>query len=307
MALTLTQIQALVQFYANDSTLSISSGTNLVVANLVYQDLAGKRRWPESTQTATPIQTVAGQENYRWPITPLFKEEPYVDWLNIQANSVQTIVSATSNSGQLVLQVASAANLAQYDTIMVDYGTALFEVCVVNSVNLVSNPNTITCFSNLLFTHNINAVVRAEKGVPYRLLPAYNEDEWSRLSVVINGWPSRYRRLTINNTPIFALRPVPTVSGNLIRLTGLIQVTDLAAPSDATIFIEKNNDIALACLIAAEFKFKRKEKDQAVDLITRANELLPEYDINPPTQRGRIASWGGGSSVNNGTNPTFGF
>lgn len=87
---TLTTIQTLTQFWANDSQIDLTSGTGLALANEVYQDLCGSRRWPELTQQDTSISTVSGTEYYTWPTNPVFKEEPYVEFLD-STNSNQPV------------------------------------------------------------------------------------------------------------------------------------------------------------------------------------------------------------------------
>lgn len=76
--LTLTAIEADVQFFADESNLTISSGTNLPILNSLYRRFCNSRRFPELEYTDSSITLVAGQEAYRWPTTAVFVTEPAI-------------------------------------------------------------------------------------------------------------------------------------------------------------------------------------------------------------------------------------
>jgi hypothetical protein len=78
MALQLSDIQALAQFYADESTLSLSSAANLPVINAMYRQFCADWRFPEIEVTDTSITLVAGQESYIWPSKYKFRTEPTV-------------------------------------------------------------------------------------------------------------------------------------------------------------------------------------------------------------------------------------
>ena len=92
MADTLTNIETDVQFWADDTALSITSGVNLRLFNTVYQGMFSPdyivfgvkigRRWPEATREDTSLTMVAGQEDYTWPTTPEFKEPVWLEGTN---------------------------------------------------------------------------------------------------------------------------------------------------------------------------------------------------------------------------------
>ena len=76
--LTLSEVEAEVQFLADESNLVLSSGAGLAIFNSYYKLFSGLRRWGELEITDSSIVTVAGQEAYRWPITRTFIIEPAI-------------------------------------------------------------------------------------------------------------------------------------------------------------------------------------------------------------------------------------
>lgn len=97
MADTLTNIQDGVRFWSDDSNLTVTSGTNLRIANTVYQGMFSPeytfmgvhvgRRWPEATQEDTSLTMVAGTEAYNWPTSPVFKGPFVIEGLDTNDNN----------------------------------------------------------------------------------------------------------------------------------------------------------------------------------------------------------------------------
>lgn len=218
MADTLTNIQTDVRFWANDSQLDITSGTNLRVFNSVYQGMFTPgyklfgvnigRRWVEATREDTSLTMVAGTEQYTWPASPVFKEPFFIEGLDVNA----------SND-------------------------------------------------------------------PYTIFPVPTMQLWSDLDDSNNAQPIYYRLIDVSGTLKLALRPPPD-QADPIRITGLIEVTELTTGSESTVFKNTNADRALAMLVAAEFKDKRGNSRRALELLQKARSLLPVYDRTPRLSSG---------------------
>lgn len=78
MALQLSEIETLVQFFADESTLSLSSTANLPVINSMYRQFCSVWRFPEIEVTDKSIVLQAGIESYIWPTQYKFLTEPAV-------------------------------------------------------------------------------------------------------------------------------------------------------------------------------------------------------------------------------------
>lgn len=74
--LRLIDIEPEVQFFADESNLTISSGVNLPIVNSFYKEFCGLRLFPELEVTDSSITLVQGQEAYKWPIAYQFRNEP---------------------------------------------------------------------------------------------------------------------------------------------------------------------------------------------------------------------------------------
>lgn len=73
--MTLSQIEADVQFLADERTLSLT-GTYLAVFNGYYKEFCAARLFPELNVTDSSITTIQGQESYVWPQNYKFLTEP---------------------------------------------------------------------------------------------------------------------------------------------------------------------------------------------------------------------------------------
>ena len=89
MPSTGTKIQTWVRIWANDRTLSLSTGDGLEIMNEVYQGMfspdyeilgvkIGRRRAGAYVEDDSLV-TVASQEKYNWPVSPVFKQEPVIE------------------------------------------------------------------------------------------------------------------------------------------------------------------------------------------------------------------------------------
>jgi len=100
MSSILSDIQTLVRHYSNDSSLTITSGVGLNVANLIYQGVCSPdfklmgqhigRRWPNVTREDTSITTTASTESYEWPHSPIFRLWPSLEYLDSSNSSEST-------------------------------------------------------------------------------------------------------------------------------------------------------------------------------------------------------------------------
>lgn len=127
---------------------------------------------------------------------------------------------------------------------------------------------------------------------PYPILWAPDMNTWSAFDRVGNSRPLYCRLIDVSGTVKLALRPTP-VKTDGIRITGLIEITELTDGTKSTIFLNKNSDRALAMLIAATFKAKRGDTGRALELINQAKGLLPINDTTPSlTGTGRAQPWG---------------
>lgn len=213
MATTLTNIQTDVRFWADNDSLSITSGTNLRIFNQTYQSMFSPdftmfgvrigRRWQEATREDTSLTMVVGTEQYNWPTSPDFKEPYFIEGLDTNANNE-----------------------------------------------------------------------------PYPIPQASSMSEWSFYDDDNNAQPAVHRIIDVAGTLKLALRPKPDQTDG-IRITGLIEVTELTQGSDSTIFKNLNADRALAMLVAAQFQAKWGDTSRAVALVQMARGLLPLYDETP--------------------------
>lgn len=85
MAATLSDLNELVKFYANDRTLSITTASELPVVNAVFGWFCTLRRFSELTRIDESLSTTANQETYTWPSSPVFRMEPD-PWVEIDDN-----------------------------------------------------------------------------------------------------------------------------------------------------------------------------------------------------------------------------
>lgn len=93
-----TKIQTWVQIWSDYESLVLTSGNGLEILNEVYAGMFNPdykilgapigRRWPENFAQDTSISTVASQEAYNWPTSPVFHEEPSI---KIQGTSGGTV------------------------------------------------------------------------------------------------------------------------------------------------------------------------------------------------------------------------
>jgi hypothetical protein len=116
--------------------------------------------------------------------------------------------------------------------------------------------------------------------------------EWSPADLSTNGLPVLARLINVSGTLKLELRPKPDTTGDKIRITGEIEVTELTQGSDTTIFANKNIDRALAQIVAARFKSYRGDRGRAIELVTEAEGLLPIYEYTPQLRgTGVVTPW----------------
>lgn len=222
---TLSDLQDDIRFWTNDSALTITSGTNLRVFNIVYQGMLSPdysllgvkigRRWPERVREDTSLTMVVGTEQYAYPVSPKTIDPVYVEGLD------------------------------------------------------------------------------ADTSEPYTIAWVPDMNTWSSYDLTGNSRPVYCRLIDVSGSTKLALRPKPSKTDG-IRITGLVEVTDLTSGSSETIFRNKNSENALAMLVAAVFKSKRGETGRALELINMAKGLLPLYDRTPTLRSGGfIQPWTG--------------
>lgn len=136
---------------------------------------------------------------------------------------------------------------------------------------------TSPVFKEPFFIEGLNT---NQNNLPYIIQPATNMALWSRYEDLNNAQPILYRLLDVAGTVKLALRPNPDQT-DTVRITGLIEVTELTGGSDSTIFRNKNADRALAMLVAAMFQAKFGDVERAQQLARQANALLPREDRSP--------------------------
>lgn len=88
---SLTDIQAQVRVYINDSQFIIVNNTSdknkgLNIANEVYLRLSTIYKWPEFIREDTSITTTSGVSTYNWPTTPKFSNILNVQLKNNELN-----------------------------------------------------------------------------------------------------------------------------------------------------------------------------------------------------------------------------
>lgn len=105
----LSTIEGLVQFYAKQDDLNITTDTqNLSVVNLVYRRMISPvyRRWPEVTRADAQIVTVLGKETYAWPTTPAFQFPVQIEFIE----------ASDTNHPHVVLPVSSMIEWSGWDS-----------------------------------------------------------------------------------------------------------------------------------------------------------------------------------------------
>ena len=95
MGTTLTSVQELARFHVKAGNLNIVSGQGLLVANQVLDaicspdgEVVGQRvgrRWRELNAQDTSLATVAGQEEYTWPLKLILAEDPFIELLDLSS------------------------------------------------------------------------------------------------------------------------------------------------------------------------------------------------------------------------------
>lgn len=115
---------------------------------------------------------------------------------------------------------------------------------------------------------------------PYIILPAPNMTTWSYFDDKNDARPLYSRLIDVSGTVKLALRPKPD-QADPIRITGLIEPTAFVDGTTKTAFLNANMDLALAKLIASEFRRKRGEPERADELLGEVFSMLPVYDTAP--------------------------
>ena len=126
---------------------------------------------------------------------------------------------------------------------------------------------------------------------PYPITGAPDMLIWSAFDDTSDDTPLYYRLINVSGTIKLALRPTPLRTDG-IRITGLVEVTELTGGSDSTVFLNNSADKALGMCVAAMFKLKRQEVGEAQKLVSMAASLLPKNDTGAVlTGGGKVLPW----------------
>lgn len=87
-------------------------------------------------------------------------------------------------------------------------------------------------------------------------------------------FPLVYMRAHDGSNHVLRLAPTPDTSSLTVRITGIIEPTEVTSGTDTTIFLNRSSDDVLSLLIAADVSSKRGMEDRSQMLILRASELL---------------------------------
>lgn len=293
MAKTLADIQQAVKDLTLDDSVVFTAGFGRKMFNRLYRALAARFDWPElSVRAVLASATVVDQENYEWTGEdfPIFLDVKIVEINSLSFDSPTTSsdVFATSN-----LTEASARNTFK----MIQQVPNEFEWNLAGRRGSIDTP---IWFKRFLSNRHI--IVTADVGSGSDKWHSVSDGTtWIQTTTANIGDEVRFFTATDNagtgattatNTQRLALRPAPSTAGYTIRVTGVIEPTELSTPSSATIFLQSSADDALEYLLAASWSFKIKNIAQGELEIQRAvvrlSSIFSDEQVTTETIRGLI-------------------
>lgn len=130
----------------------------------------------------------------------------------------------------------------------------------------------------------VSSYTESTQGTTFKLIPpAPNELEWSIAGRLPAQQTPRYYRRIYDAANKISFRPVPSTSGYAIKITGVVEPTELTTQTGTTgttIFLQRAADDALEHLLAASWLFKYKNIDQGNFEMSRASDILQTIFTN---------------------------
>lgn len=213
MAKTLKDIEQLVRTYTNKKDIVLALSPGIDDLNSLYRKIAIMHKWPELRRIVTSFSLLTSTTTGIYP------------WIG---DSVMDGGIATTTS------FAFAA----------DGGTATTSVFVLSA----DGGNAfILRFYDVV---NIEVETTATSNIFNSMLSVPNESEWNQTGKDSAGIPVYYvRRKT--DTNVMEVRPVPSYSGGLFKITGYVEPDPLTNLNSTTDFLISAVDDVLARFISA--------------------------------------------------------
>ena len=152
-------------------------------------------------------------------------------------------------------------------------------------VEILNNALDVDTFGTIVF--GINKFTSSASTTYKSIHPPATEQDWDIAGRTTSQQiPDYYRRLHDGTNNIIEFRPAPSTASQQIRVTGIIEPSELTAASSTTIFLLKEADEVFEHLIAAEIidregtdpNYANTNRQQASGLLTRlfGVENVPE-------------------------------
>jgi hypothetical protein len=145
------------------------------------------------------------------------------------------------------------------------------------SLVTIADSGEYTWPSSVMFSNvNLIQIQDTEDDLKYKVIsPTPTELDFVEAHEEPASFPRYYKRIVnSSNVKKLCFAPHPKYSGALITISGTYEPTEFTQGSDATVFLNKNVDNAIALLIAANIMDKRDYPKRAQRLTAKAAELL---------------------------------
>ena len=152
-------------------------------------------------------------------------------------------------------------------------GTSFPVYIDVRSVEVNTPSDAAPTTSSAIFG---TSTLTSPTGSSYKNIPeAPSEFEWNLVGrLAAQQTPRYYKRINDGGTQKVSFRPIPSTSGYAIKVTGVVEPTELTVSTGTTIFLQSTADDVLAHMIASAWLTKYTNNDQARIELERAAELM---------------------------------
>lgn len=277
--ISFSSLETRVQHYADDKSLALSDSRFIGSVNAQWRKFVASRWWAEHTLKDTSLTTVVGQEEYTWPISVGFYEEPFVALLD---------ASDSDRPYRLVPAASEEDWEAEFST-STGWPTVYRRYSVAGVLKLALRINPDTTGDKILIRGRVEP--RRFVGTNYANVNADSTSGTAILKVSSVSMFAAGDWVRINESGprdeqgvILSLQsttPSITLTTNLTYSHTAAQVDKVER---MTSFMLNQDDEILALMIASDVKAKRGYSQRAAELLAAAQGLLPRSDTNPKAQ-----------------------
>lgn len=283
--LSFSSLEARVQHYADDEALSLSSAKFLAATNTKWRQLIASRWWAEYTLKDTSLTTVAGQEEYTWPISVGFVEEPYIAWCD----------SADSDRPYKLQPVVSEPEWDDWFNTSTGTPSVYRRYTVAGVLKIALRWIPDRTGDKILIRGKIEP--RPFVATNYSSVNADSASGQAVVNLASTSMLAAGDRVILNEGGAREEQGILlSKTSTTVTLTTNLTFSHTAAQADRvermTSFMLAQDDEILARLIAADIKAKRGFAGRAKELLDEAQALMPTNDENPRSQATDIVPFG---------------